>query len=376
VVVVPFGPEPFARVTLSLPGGAATGGESIRANAAVASLLKALPPICSRLALSVYTDQAQIEMEVQSSGVRYALEALSCLRLDLAGSIEEGEMTPLLTRGEQAWNRLRDAGQFSSNDWKAGWTGQYLRRTLSPEEAVLLVVGKVDVEATLAIIRERFATWKVPPGTPLAFSTERRAPERVAVVLDNPGTRTAVAIVLIPTDRGGAPGEVVAVADELAANRLERLALVNGIKGRAVNFVKSPGLSALRFRLEGKVDRVAKVLGLALEQVGAAATSPPSEAELALARWNVVRGWLYTDLGLNSMSYQASELERSGDDPKAWDARGRRLAAVEAEPAHALFRSGQNGHEAIWISGDQKGIVPALVKLGFAPEVLPALKKD
>jgi hypothetical protein len=376
VVVVASSAQPFVLVALSLPGGGAVGGEQLRARSALVAFGKALPTACRKVTPAVYTDQVLATMEVQASGVRYALEALSCLRLDQAALVEEAELTPASAQGEVAWNRLRDAGHFASNDWRAGWTERYLRRAFSPEEALLLVVGKVDVDATLAIIRDRFDSWRLPEGPVLAFGEPSRAPERVAVVLDWPGARMAYATVLVPSSLAGASRESLAIAQELPANRMERLAMLNGVKGRASIGELSRGVAGLKLSLEGNAERVAQVIGLALEQGRTVAAAPPAEAELALARWNVARSWLYSDMGLWWTTLDLLELELSGDSPESCGSRGRRLAAVEAEAAFALLRTAQFGHEAVIVSGDQKILVPALEKLGFAPVVIPAQKKD
>jgi hypothetical protein len=166
------------------------------------------------------------------------------------------------------------------------------------------------------------------------------------------------------------------VAEELPSTRMKRLGSANGLTGGARYLARSPGLVALRLRLEGNAERVVRVLGLALEEVRTAASAPPSESALAQAKWDVARGWLYDDSSLHSMEFKLSTLELSGAEPRSPGERGARLAAVEAEEVFAVQRTAQVGHEAVLISGDQTLLVPALEKLGFAPVVIPAPKPE
>jgi zinc protease len=220
----------------------------------------------------------------------------------------------------------------------------FYRRFYAPDNAIVIVAGRIDEAATLALVAEAYGS------IPASDAPARRAiaPERA------PATEVRTVIARpVPADRMGigfpAPGladpdrAAYEILDELLAggpsSRLQRELVVDKALASSVHGdiapTKDPGLYALWIQMtDGHAAEEAEARVMAA--VTALAAKPVSAAELAKAKARVETAFWRDLASSHGRAERLGEFEIAAGDFRRAFARGDELAAVTADDVRRI----------------------------------------
>ena len=261
--------------------------------------------------------------------------------------------------------RRGDLADFHARHWR-------------PSRATLLVVGPVDGEATLALVRRRFGAWRGEPGAEVEIAPP--APPQAGVVLvDRPDLTQAQLRIAGP---GFARGSL-----DHAAGVVAGAVLGGGFTSRLMEAIRvERGLSyGVRARFASgragglffvssftKVETAGELVRVALAELARFREDGPTEEELGR-----VRGYLGGLYPLSLETHEAwaeklAEIELYGLPPDEVASFVDRIAAVDAAACRALARRLLPGERRVVVAvGPAKRLAPQLAGLGPL-RVLPA----
>jgi len=252
----------------------------------------------------------------------------------------------------------------------------YLGRALQPAGAQVILTGAVEPSVGLsAAARRAFAAWGRPAEEPVAPPAQPSWPTaRRVVVVDIPGARRAVAVVLVrtPPELGSsAAGEVLR---RLAAQQIGLADAAAGLEGEVYQGTILGG-AWLAVTSQGPRDRLAPAVERSLSLLASLTTQAPAAAMVDHARWNSARQQAYRFDTAEGAALGLVQLAAAGLPPDAWERYPAELAAVTPAVVQAAARTMAVGREAILVVGDAAALVPALTAKGLASEVVAAPPK-
>jgi zinc protease len=247
---------------------------------------------------------------------------------------------------------------------------EFHERWYAPEAATLVIVGRVDVPAALALARKKLSRWRppaaeAPPQPPAPLPVERRV-----VVVDKPDATQVQIRIALPALPRSTPDYFPAIVANAVfgggfTSRLVESIRVNrglsyGVRSR---FAMSRGGGIFFVSSFTKTETAAELVEVALEESARFADSGPSADELSRAQ-----AWL---AGLHPLTLETHEqlAEKLAD---AWlygfsleevTDYAERVHAVTAEQCIAIARS--------WFPLDGKGVI---VGVGRARDVAKQLR--
>jgi len=400
LVVLPRPGAPYVWGRLMLPGGGANAGQEPAASQALrgAEADLRIRGGCSTTAGgTVVSSMARMDDMQASVRLPRLVEALSCW--SRAGA-DQASGASRLTAGRativgaaRAVATGRSAAELEALE--ASETPRtYLRRTLRPEGARVILVGDVTPSPQLsAWARQGLSAWTgapaggagqvevgapatpipTPPTPPPAPRPPTPWPSgRRVVVLDSPGAASAEAYVFLR-----APAEL---ARSIAAERLmDFLLLKRTLQVAAASKVAGLAFPAivddtrqLVLVVSGEADRVPEALDQLLAEVGRLAGEGPSPAETDAARWQVGRVAAFEFDSPTEALEGLSLIAARGLPSDGLEHLGADLAALGPAQVRDTVRSLALGKEAILLNGEVARLGPALSKRGLGWEPWPA----
>jgi zinc protease len=247
-----------------------------------------------------------------------------------------------------------------------------------PSRATLLVVGPVDAEATLALVRRRFGGWRGEAGAEVEVAPPA-PPVPGVVVVDRPDLTQAQLRIAGPGFARGSPEHAAGVVTGtvlgggftsrlMVAIRVER-GLSYGVRARFAS-----GRAGGLFFVSSftKVETAGALAQVALDELARFREGGPSGEELAR-----VRGYLAGLYPLSLETHEAwaeklAEVELYGLPPDEVGGFLDRIDAVDAEACRALARRYLPGGQRVVVAvGPARALAPQLSAFGPV-RVLPA----
>ncbi len=254
--------------------------------------------------------------------------------------------------------RRRDLVEFHARHWR-------------PARATLVIVGPVDPDAVLALVRRRFAGWKGGAGGDVEIAPPAGVASPSVLLVDQPDlTQAQVRIAAPGYPRGSA---------EYAAGVVTGAVLGGGFTSRLMEAIRvERGLSygvRARFasgRVGGlffvasftKVETAGQLVQVALDQLAAFRASGPTEEELAR-----VRGYLGGLYPLSLETHEAwaeklAEVELYGLPADEVSGFRERIGAVDAAACLAVARHLPGERRVVVAVGPAKALRPQLAPFG------------
>jgi len=242
---------------------------------------------------------AQLSERVTSMRVEPGLLAL--YRRELAGPVAQAEQLPLLKS-----ERALDATLFRGHPMGDGAVGsdlegltepqldEWFRRAWSPDNAVLVVTGDLDAEATLAGVKEWLGSWKAAesPFPRLPPPPVRKSAPAILVTHQPGATQAQMHLACLvdaaaPFDTLTARTTAGLLGGELYEKIRGELGSSYGFHGRTSTLLG--GVARLDWQGSIENSRLAEALGVLGHVVGALDSQTVSEQAVARARWSVAR---------------------------------------------------------------------------------------
>lgn len=249
---------------------------------------------------------------------------------------------------------------------------EWFYRAWTPDGAVLVVVGALDPEATLAEVKRWFARWDRSPRPFPPLSAPSRPPAPSPVVVTHQPNATQARLHLACLTPSGSTKEVL--AGQATANLLER-----ALFGKArVELGASYGFHGTASRLpagvqrldwEGAVEnrRLAEVLPLVFGAVRAFEAQLLAERAVERARWDVARGLTLEDSTARRLAALLSQQALDGREAETTEARFAAAAGLGRPELLEQWRACR-GSLAVGILGDEATIRAALGKASLDGE--------
>ncbi len=361
---------PFAFVMAWLPGGAARAADALAAGQALEEARTRLHAGGCGLAPPAqrYGTGVLLRLGGPSAWLPAMVEGVACWGLPLVARTawlpSPDEALPWL-----AQDALMTGGPLPAPGGGTGWAAAYLDGLQQTEGAVVVVVGDVDPEATLVLLREafgRFSTRAAPPAQPAWPRPEARR----VILQDVPGATAASASLLVrmPDRRPwmDAPGWVL---ERLLADKAQRTFEPSGFEVEALGLAhRSSDFQGLR--LEGPPALLPAAVAELLRELARLRDQGPPLIELDAARWDAARWLAYRHDAAPGAAIGLLFLATDGLPLDAWDGLSAELRRVDAAAIQALLRRSEVGHESILLRGDAATLLPLLRQEGLQPEVL------
>lgn len=337
LVVLPRPGAPYVVSRLVLPGGAVAPTERLAARAALLYThfdLRFWSGCRGAAPLTAFADAARLDAVQASHRLDLLLEQLGCW------SRADPDAPAKLPDAGRPWD-WRSAGALEAlvtgrplplgaPEPAASFGPRYLRRTLRPARATVILVG--DVEATAALsakARSVFADWQ-------SLAPEVPEPEPAA------------------TER---------VLHRFLARRLQRI-----LPSGATASVFPGAVRDARFVtvvLESDAAILPRAVAEVLSQVATLAEAGPPAVELDVVRWDVARRTAY-ELDTPAEAVEGlTLLATRGLPPDAWERFPADLAAVGPAQVRDAARSLAVGREAVLVVGDATALGPGLRQAGL-----------
>jgi zinc protease len=179
-----------------------------------------------------------------------------------------------------------------------GDVGRWMDRSFRPKNAVLAVVGDIDIKEAEKQVREWFEGWKGAPDpkaeASLGTLKERPGPVRV-VAIDRPGAKETEIRLGCSIEPHGKLSDLIAIRLLGTRFRTKLGTLARGTLGGSDGFSGGDALQRQAARLDvgGTVDARAlvPVLGAARKELAGLEALKPTEDELALLKWRLGIAW-------------------------------------------------------------------------------------
>jgi zinc protease len=254
--------------------------------------------------------------------------------------------------------RRRDLVEFHARHWR-------------PARATLLVSGPVDAEATLALVRKRFATWRGEPGGDLEV-VPPAPPVKGVLVVDRPDlTQAQLRIAAGGFSRGSPEYTAGVVAGAVlgggfTSRLMEAIRVERGLSyGVRARFASGRAGGLFFVSSFTKVESAGELARVALDEVARFREQGPTEAELER-----VRGYLGGLYPLSLETHEAwaeklGEMELYGLPPDEVSGFHARIAAVDAQACLAVARRHLPGERRVVVAvGPARRLVPQLEAFG------------
>ena len=245
----------------------------------------------------------------------------------------------------------------------------WIDATYTPDNAVLAVVGEIDLAEVEKIVREQFQGWSgraggLPPDAPPAPSTRPPAAPEMALTYRPGATQAQIQFgCVLPPVRMSAVEARHDVAAQLAGDRLgqilrQRLGVTYGT--RAVAWALRGGVGYLEVTGAVERDKLGVSLKVLRETLQGLADAPASANELAWAKLRLARG-RSTTYTANSEIVSALLAHRNmGFDIESLGALADEIAVVTEEEVQRAFQLCAAGRPTLSLVGDEPALQAAL----------------
>lgn len=359
---------PITALRLVLPGGSIAPIDAPLVDATLRAARLALqaggcgmaPPALA------YSDAVTVGSHSPTAWVPALVESVACWGRELDG---DGAGAPSEDRTLSARaNHLALTGETLPPEAWPAKARRYLAAIGQPQGAVATLVGDVEPEEALRLMRRAFGRFPARPPA-LAVPTPARPAARRVVLVDVPGAKQAVAVIVLRLPDGlPVSSAELLVLETLLGDRAERTFGAVGLevsRGRT-----SVGrASFLQVSLGGRASLVPGATSEQLRELERLRVRGPAPAELDAARWTTARQHAYWKDSVHGAAIGLGALAH-GQPPDAWDRLAGPLTAVDAAGVQRLAEGSAVGAEAIVVHGDAATLLPLLRQEGLQPEVL------
>jgi zinc protease len=238
-----------------------------------------------------------------------------------------------------------------------GWAGSvgaltrddvvaFHRDFVTPERAILAVVGDVDAKKTLAALEKAFADWKRSASPPEEANETLRIGPREILVVDKPGvTQTQIRLAGPGLRRDHPDYYAVAVANTIlgggfTSRLVDEIRVSQGLTysiGSRFTMYRDSGTFSIRTFTKNETIR--KTIDEVLRVVDALREEGPKEEELAKAK-SYLTGLFPQGLqALGALAGQITDIEFYGLDPKYVETYASRIDAVTLEDCRRALKT-------------------------------------
>lgn len=218
----------------------------------------------------------------------------------------------------------------------------FYRRWYRPDNATLIVAGRIDPATTLAMVQRHFAGIERPEAAlPVAWTTEpTQDGEREVTVRRSGDMRLLAAGYHVPAAThpdSAALAVAMNILGDTPGGRLHKALVEGGLAagtGTGMDTLQAAGLATVIAvtQRDGDADALQEAL---LAQVEALAEAPFTEAEVALARQRIANGYEQNFNNVNAVAMALTESVAAGDW-RLYFLRRDRIAAVTADDVNRV----------------------------------------
>ncbi len=247
---------------------------------------------------------------------------------------------------------------------------KWLEKVMSPQGAVLVIAGDVDVDLTMAEAKKWLGAWQGPAQAvaKVPVVTLRQDPKPQVQVTHRPGATQAelhmACLARAETSKQDLTNAVIAelLGDTLFRKVRGELGATYGISGRAVSLLGGSGQLEWRGALEnGRLGDALKVIKKTWDELDSTGFN---DKDVGRARWQRAREATLNTITSETMSTLLSHALLQGRNPEDIDRVFEELAGINADDLHRAWADCR-GHAVISLVGDEATIQAAVKSAGL-----------